>query len=91
MIGLPPNSYKNSSAPTDISSLTANIPLPVHFQMAIPYKVISDGYLKGNQAQFNPELAAMFDVKYKELVKDGKKKANMNGISGARIIRPQEF
>ena len=80
-----------SSGLSDVSSLTATLPLSDNLTIAIPYKVISDGYLKGNQPQFNPELAGLFDIKYKELVKDGKKKANMNGISGARIIKPQEF
>ena len=48
---------------------------------------------KDVQAQIQQQLANLRQSVdyYKELVKDGKKKANMNGIAGARMIRPQEF
>ena len=77
---------------TDFTTdLTEVSELPNQFHDALVYKVISDGYLKAGLEAFSPEASQMFDLKYKELVKDGKKHARAEYVQGATIIKPTEF
>lgn len=77
---------------TDFTTdLTEVSELPSQFHNSLVYNVISDGYLKAGLETFNPQVAAVFDAKYKELVKDGKKHARSEYVHGATLIKPTEF
>ena len=77
---------------TDFTTdLTEVSELPSQFHNSLVYQVISDGYLKAGLEAFNPQVAQIFDVKYKELVKDGRKHARAEYVSGATLIKPTEF
>ena len=77
---------------TDFTSdLTEVSNIPTQFHDAIVYKVISDGYLKTGLETFNPQASQLFDIKYKELVKDGKKRARANYHASATVIRPTDY
>ena len=71
------------------STLTEESALPSQFQDALIYKILSDGYLKSGE-NLQPQVAQLFDAKYKELVKDGKKRARTNYQSGG-IVKPTEY
>jgi hypothetical protein len=71
-------------------NLTEETALPTQFHDALVYKVVSDGYLRGENLQ--PQLSQLFDMKYKELIKSGKKRARDNYVhSGAAVIRPMDY
>ena len=80
------------SQATDFTTdLTEVSELPTQFHDALAYKVISDGYLKSGLEEFNPQVSQIFDGKYDVLVKDGKKHARSQYMSGATIIAPTDF
>jgi len=62
--------------------------LPSQFHEALAYKVIADGYLKGES--LNVQLAQLFEGKYMSFVKEGKKHAKSNFVYSG-IIKPQDF
>ena len=70
---------------TEISSL------PTQFHDALIYRVIADGYLKAGLEAFNPKVSQLFDIKYKELIKDGKKRARAHYNASATMIKPTEY
>ena len=77
---------------TDFTTdLTEVSELPVQFHDALVYKIVSDGYLKSGLEEFNPQVSQIFDAKYMELVKDGKKHARSHYIDGMTIITPTDF
>ena len=77
---------------TDFTTdLTEVSELPSQFHDALVYKIIADGYLKSGLEEFNPQVSQIFDAKYGLLVKDGKKHARSQYISGATIIAPTDF
>ena len=77
---------------TDFTTdLTEVSELPSQFHISLVYKVISDGYLKAGLEMFNPKVSEAFDLKYKELVKAGKKHARAEYVHGATLIKPTEF
>ena len=77
---------------TDFTTdLTEGSELPSQFHDALVYKIIADGYLKSGLEEFNPQVSQIFDAKYGLLVKDGKKHARSQYISGATIIAPTDF
>ncbi len=80
-----------SQATDFTTNLTDVSELPTQFHDALVYKVISDGYLKAGVEEFNPQVSQIFDAKYEALVKDGKKHARNQYISGATIIAPTDF
>tara|TARA_Y100000593_G_scaffold6716_2_gene12699 strand:- start:1026 stop:1700 length:675 start_codon:yes stop_codon:yes gene_type:complete len=70
------------------STLTETSDLPSQFHEALPLKVIADGYLR--PPNLNPNLHTVFDIKYKDYVKEGKKYARANyGHTGH--IKPIDF
>lgn len=73
---------------TDLTEISS---IPSQFHDALVYRVISDGYLKSGSEVFNPQVSQLFDVKYKELVKDGKKRARANYHASATVIKPTEY
>jgi hypothetical protein len=75
---------------SDFTSATMNneSDLPTQFHEALVYKVVSDGYLSGDNLQ--PELSQLFDAKYMSLVKEAKKQGRSNYQTDG-IIRPQDF
>jgi hypothetical protein len=73
------------------SDLTAVSTLPPQFHDALVYKIISDGYLKAGMEEFNPQASQIFDVKYQMLIKDGRKQARSQFISGVATIAPTDF
>jgi hypothetical protein len=80
------------SQATDFTTdLTEVSELPSQFHDALVYKIIADGYLKAGGEVFNPQVSQIFDGKYDVLVKDGKKHARSQYISGATIITPTDF
>ena len=80
------------SQATDFTTdLTEVSELPTQFHDALVYKIIADGYLKAGGEVFNPQVSQIFDGKYDVLVKDGKKHARSQYISGATIISPTDF
>jgi hypothetical protein len=80
------------SQATDFTTdLTEVSELPTQFHDALVYKIIADGYLKSGLEEFNPQVSQIFDAKYGVLVKDGKKHARSQYISGATIIAPTDF
>ena len=80
------------SQATDFTTdLTEVSELPTQFHDALVYKVISDSYLKAGVEEFNPQVSQIFDAKYEVLVRDGKKHARSQYISGATIIAPTDF
>jgi hypothetical protein len=80
------------SQATDFTTdLTEVSELPSQFHDALVYKIIADGYLKSGLEEFNPQVSQIFDGKYDVLVKDGKKHARSQYISGATIIAPTDF
>jgi hypothetical protein len=80
------------SQATDFTTdLTEVSELPSQFHDALVYKIIADGYLKAGGEVFNPQVSQIFDGKYDVLVKDGKKHARSQYISGATIIAPTDF
>jgi len=80
------------SQATDFTTdLTEVSELPSQFHDALVYKIIADGYLKSGLEEFNPQVSQIFDAKYTVLVKDGKKHARSQYISGATIIAPTDF
>ena len=84
--------YSISQAVDFTADLTEVSLLPNQYHDALSYKVVSEGYLKGASAEFNPQASQVFDIKYKELVKEGKKEARNNYVhSGAAIIAPTDF
>jgi len=68
--------------------LTQQSDLPVQFREGLSFKVIADGYLKGEA--LNPDLAKLFLQRYDIAIKEGKKYARSNRTYNA-IIRPQDF
>tara|TARA_R110002110_G_scaffold140153_2_gene327277 strand:- start:513 stop:1139 length:627 start_codon:yes stop_codon:yes gene_type:complete len=72
----------------DLTEVSA---LPTQFHDALVYKVISDAYLKAGTEVFNPQVSQIFEGKYLQLVKDGKKHSRNNQIGGATIIAPTSF
>ena len=80
------------SQATDFTiDLTEISELPSQFHEALVYKIISDGYLKSGLEEFNPQVSQIFDAKYQLLIKEGKKHARSQYISGATIIAPTDF
>ena len=80
------------SQATDFTTdLTEVSELPSQFHDALVYKIIADSYLKSGLEEFNPQVSQIFDAKYAVLVKDGKKHARSQYISGATIIAPTDF
>jgi hypothetical protein len=81
------------SQATDFTTdLTEVSELPPQFHDALVYKVISDGYLKSGIEEFNPQVSQIFDAKYEALVKNGKKQARSQYLSGgSTIIAPTDF
>ena len=77
---------------TDLTEISA---IPVEFHDALIYKTLSDGYLKAGLKTgldtLNPQASQIFDGKYKELIKDGKKRARNHYLGGATIIAPTDF
>ena len=83
--------YSIAQAGDFTTDLTDVSEVPSQFHDALVYKVVSDGYLKSGLANFNPEVSQIFDAKYMALVKDGRKHARSEYISGATIIVPTDF
>ena len=80
------------SQATDFTTdLTEVSELPPQFHDALVYKIIADSYLKAGVEVFNPQVSQIFDGKYDVLVRDGKKHARSQYISGATIIAPTDF
>ena len=80
------------SQATDFTTdLTEVSELPSQFHDALSYKVLSEAYLKGQSAEFNPQASQLFEAKYMSLVKDGKKHARSQYIAGATTITPVDF
>ena len=71
--------------------LSAESRLPSQYHEALIYKVIGEGYLKGVSANFNPKLSQLFDAKYYQLAKDGRKEAKSNYLGSFGTIVPQDF
>lgn len=82
--------YAISQASDFTTDLTEVSELPTQFHDALAFKVISEGYLRGTSATFNPQASQIFDVKYKELVKDAKVEARRNH-TGSFTIKPTDF
>ena len=80
-----------SQATAFTTDLTEVSEIPSQFHNALIYKVISDSYLKAGTEVFNPQVSQIFDAKYEVLVRDGKKHARSQYISGATIIAPTDF
>ena len=79
------------SQATDFTTdLTEVSELPSQFHDALIYKVVADGYLRGGEG-FNPQASQIFDMKYVDLTKDGKKHARSNYMPGATIVAPTDF
>ena len=79
-----------SKAADFTTDLTEVSEIPTQYHDALVYKVISDAYLKGDALQ--PQVSQLFDMKYKELVKAGKKRARNNYVhAGAAVIRPTDY
>lgn len=83
--------YAISKATDFTTDLTEVSLIPTEFHEALVYKVIADGYLKSGHNNFNPENSAIFDMKYKELVKEGKKQARSNKVGGFSIVKGIDF
>ena len=80
------------SQATDFTTdLTEVSELPTQFHDALISKVVSDAYLKSGLAEFNPQVAQIFDAKYMDSVKEGKKHARSQYIHGSTIIAPTDF
>ena len=62
--------------------------LPNQFHEALSFKVIADGYLRGESLK--PDISQLFEGKYMMMVKEGKKFAKSNYTYDGRII-PQDF
>jgi hypothetical protein len=73
------------------TDLTEVSELPSQFHIALAYKVISDAYLRAGLEMFNPKVSQVFDLKYKELVKDGRKHSRADFVQGTTLIKPTEF
>ena len=58
------------------STLTGVSDLPTQFHEALSSKVIAEGYLR--PPSLNPNIFTVFDAKYKDFVKEGKKYARSN-------------
>ena len=70
------------------TTLTMVSDLPTQFHEALSSKVIADGYLR--PPNLNPNLHTVFDIKYKDYVKEAKKSARGNhGHTGH--IMPVDF
>tara|TARA_R110002020_G_scaffold370825_1_gene582476 strand:- start:406 stop:1080 length:675 start_codon:yes stop_codon:yes gene_type:complete len=70
------------------TTLTSSSDLPSQFHEALSSKVIAEGYLR--PPNLNPNLYTVFDVKYKDFVKEGRKYARSNyGHTGH--IKPVDF
>jgi len=69
------------------TALTQTSDLPVQFREGLAYKVIADGYLRG---EVNPQVHQLFMQKYEMMVKDAKKYARSNRTYTG-MIRPQDF
>ena len=70
------------------TTLTMVSDLPTQFHEALSSKVIADGYLR--PPNLNPNLHTVFDIKYKDYVKEAKKYARGNhGHTGH--IMPVDF
>ena len=82
--------YALSQAADFTTDLTEVSELPSQFHDALAFKVISEGYLRGTSATFNPQASQLFDAKYKELIKDAKKEARRNH-TGSFTIKPIDF
>ena len=81
-----------SQAPDFTVDLTEVSSLPSQYHDALVYKTIADGYLKAGMEEFSPQASQLFDVKYLELVKDGKKQARSQYLSGgSTIVAPTDF
>ena len=83
--------FSISQATDFTTDLTEVSELPTQFHDALVYKIISDGYLKAGLEQFSPQASQIFDAKYMVLVKDGKKHARSQYISGSTIVVPTDF
>jgi hypothetical protein len=83
--------YAISQATSFTGDLTEVPEFPTQFHDALSYKVLSEAYLKGQSAEFNPQASQLFEAKYMSLVKDGKKHARSQYIAGATIITPVDF
>tara|TARA_R110000765_G_C18858512_1_gene599756 strand:- start:269 stop:952 length:684 start_codon:yes stop_codon:yes gene_type:complete len=84
--------YAIAQATDFTTDLTEVSEIPNQFHDALVYKVIADSYLKAGTEVFNPQVSQIFEGKYLELVKNGKKKARDNYISsGSAVIRPTAF
>ena len=83
--------YAISQATDFTADLTEVSELPSQFHDALSYKVLSEAYLRGVSAQFNPQTSQIFELKYMALVKDGKKHARSAYIAGATTITPVDF
>ena len=82
--------YAMSQATDFGTDLTQESDIPSQFHDALAYKVISEAYLRGTSATFNLQASQVFDVKYKELVKDAKKDARRNH-TGSFTVKPVDF
>ena len=77
------------SQATDFTTLMNFIPdLPPQFREALSFKVIADGYLRGET--LSPDLHTLFMKKYELMVRDGRKYSRSNFQQDA-ILKPQDF
>jgi len=84
--------FSISQATDFTTNLTLSSDLPNQYHDALVYKVIGDGYLKAGMKEFSPQASQIFDAKYDQLVKDGKKNARANyNSTGSAIITPTDF
>tara|TARA_R110002020_G_scaffold23434_5_gene77939 strand:+ start:416 stop:1093 length:678 start_codon:yes stop_codon:yes gene_type:complete len=84
--------YTVSQAADFTADLTEISSIPTQFHEGLAYKVISDGYLKAGATEFNPQVASIFDGRFKESMSDAKKEArNAYLTSGASIVNPTSF
>ena len=79
---------KSNDFTSDLAEISS---LPVQFHDALVYKAISDGYLKAGDT-LQPQVSQLFDMKYQELVKSGRKRARGHYVhSGTAMIRPTDY
>ena len=82
--------YAISQATDFTTDLTDVSELPSQFHEALAYKVIGDAYLRTSTADSGLKVVQLFDMKYKDLVREGKKHARRN-YTGSFIVKPTDF